>query len=140
MPASLGGFREAKAVRANHHAVLQQYVVADPAVLPHHCMRMRKKIYANFHTPINDDMRQQHCIVPNLNVFIDHHIRPDVRIGPNSRARVHDRGRMYARLIPQRAVKQFERAAQTPNTDPSRATSPPELQGSSRPRSLPTLS
>ena len=53
-------------------------------------------------------MRQQRGIGPDLDPFVNHDIRPDMRIRPNARTGMHDRRRMHSRRIPQRRVKQFQ--------------------------------
>ena len=126
VPASLRSLGEAESVGANHHAVLQEHVVADPAVLAHDGMRVREKIVADLHAAIDHDMRQQHGVRPDLDILVDHHVRPDVRVGVQS-------ARWDARLLSD-ALRARSAAAdgrvrahgQRSGKDPSRAASRPE--------------
>ena len=56
MPAALRGLGEAEAVGANHDAVLQKDVVADPAVLAYYGVGVREKIVPDFYAAIDDDV------------------------------------------------------------------------------------
>src|SRR6266567_3809334 len=53
MPAAFIILCETKPVRANHHAVLQDDVVANLAELPYHSVRMREKIIADRNTVVD---------------------------------------------------------------------------------------
>ena len=92
MPAAFGRFREPESVRTNHHAVLQNYVIAQSAVLAHYRVSMRKEVVADLDPAIDDRMREQNRVRPDHHVLVNHDIRSDVSVCPYSRTGVHDRG------------------------------------------------
>ena len=77
---------EAKAVAADHRAVLQDDVVAQGAELAHHRMRVGEEVVADPGAAIDDDVRQQHSVVANLDVFVDDHVCADVGVRAELRA------------------------------------------------------
>ena len=68
VPAACIVFRKAEAVAAHDHAILQDYIVADPAELPHGRVRVRQEI------------------VPDLRAFVDHDVRVQYRISQQWKA------------------------------------------------------
>src|SRR5271157_4239920 len=71
---------KSEAVAANNGAVLQNDVVTQRAMFTHNGMRVGEKIVANPSAAIDDNVRQQHSIVSNLDMVIDHHVCDDVNI------------------------------------------------------------
>ena len=79
-----------------------------PAVLAYYGVGVREKIVADLYAAIDDDMRQQHGVLPDHDILVDDHVGPDVRIASNSRAGMHDCCRMYAGSVAQRLMEEFE--------------------------------
>ena len=65
----VGALRKPEAIAAHHHAVLQNHAIADPAILAHRGMRVRRESFADPRAFINHDMRMQHGIAPDLDVL-----------------------------------------------------------------------
>src|SRR5579864_9138679 len=72
-------FGESETVRSNDHAILQQHVISETAALADHGVRVSQEVVADFHATIDDYVRQQYGVVPDLDVLAYHHIRSDVR-------------------------------------------------------------
>ena len=70
---------------------------------------MREKIVSDLHSAIENDMRQQHRIRPHLDILVDDHVGPDVRVASDSRAGVHDCCRMNSGSVARRLMEEFER-------------------------------
>jgi len=110
VPAALSSLSETKSIGAHHDAVLQQDPIAETAVLPHHGVRVREKVIANFYSAINDRVRQQHRVLADHDVFLDHHIGTNMSMRSYLRSRMHHGRRVHARRIAQRLMEQFESA------------------------------
>ena len=80
LPALVLIFGKAETVRANNDSVLQYHPVADAAVFSYDDMRVGEKLIANFGSAIHHHVWQEHGVVANLYVGIDHDIRTDVRV------------------------------------------------------------
>src|SRR4051794_9808508 len=59
-------FGEAKPVSTDDRPILQNHVVAQPAEFSHYGMRVSKKPRPNLHSAINNHMRQQNRLCPDL--------------------------------------------------------------------------
>src|SRR5437588_713217 len=101
-------FGKSEAIGANDHAVLQDDMIAESAMLAHNCVGVSKEMVADARAWINHDVGQQGSIGSNDNVAIDHNVRPDMRVRPDARARVNDGCGMYARCVPRGLVEQFD--------------------------------
>ena len=75
---------KAEAIASDHGAILQDDIVAQSAVLAHDRMGVGKEILANARAAIDDYVRQQHGIISNLDVLVDHHVGRNVGILANS--------------------------------------------------------
>ena len=80
VPAAFRSLGEAKAIGADHDAVLQQHVVAEAAVLAHHGVRVREEVVADLHSAIDDHVRQQHGAFADLDILVDHDVRANVSV------------------------------------------------------------
>src|SRR5579864_2883629 len=80
VPAALRGFRKPESVCADHDSVLEKHMVADVAVLAHHGVRMREEIRPNLHTAVNHDVCQEDGVCPDLDIFIDDYVGPDMSV------------------------------------------------------------
>ena len=72
--------REAEAVAADDHAVLQEDVVAEDAELTYHSVGMGEEAVADSCSAIDDDVRQQHGVVADDDIVVDHDIGADVSV------------------------------------------------------------
>src|SRR5579875_1407924 len=70
--------REAEAVAADHHAILQNHAVAEAAVFANAGVRVREEIVADARAGINRDETVQHGALADLHAIRDVAIRPDV--------------------------------------------------------------
>src|SRR5579872_943442 len=71
-------FCESKAIAAHDHAILQQHIISQPAVLADDGVSVCQEVVSDLHATVNDNMGQQHGIFPDLDLFVDHHVGPDV--------------------------------------------------------------
>src|SRR5580693_7835986 len=60
MPVTKIIFREAEAVRADDHAILQQHIISQSAVLADYGVSVSQEVVANLNAAIDDHMRQQY--------------------------------------------------------------------------------
>ena len=88
VPFAIIVLREAKSIRADHSAILQDHTVSQDAVLAHDSMSMSKEVVANASARINDNMRKQRSMIPYLNIVFNNGVGADRRIPPDSCGRV----------------------------------------------------
>src|SRR5215472_5694034 len=106
LPTVVGG--KTKTIRADHHSVMEQDVVADLTALADGHMGMGEKVAADFHIAINHHVREQGAVFADLDAGIDDHVRADRRAAGNSRRRIdHCRG-MNARWIFRWTMKKLD--------------------------------
>src|SRR2546430_13114347 len=77
-PASVRALRESESIAPNDHAILQDHSISDPAVFPHHGLRMRQELVSYFHIFIEGHQAMKHGVSPNFHSFIDEAVGPDV--------------------------------------------------------------
>src|SRR5271157_3555034 len=97
-----------KAIAAHYRTVLQNDVVTQNAMFAHHRMRMSKEVVANASATIYDNVRQQYCVVADLDIIIDHHVCPNVRVCPQFCSWCDHRGGVYPRAVLRRLVEQVD--------------------------------
>src|ERR1017187_8620308 len=73
---------KAEPVTSDNGAILQDDVVAQPAVFAYDSVRMREEMVANACAAINDNVRQEHSIVSNLDIRSE-----ERRVGKECRSR-----------------------------------------------------
>jgi hypothetical protein len=71
---------EAEAVAAYDHSVLQQNVVSQLAEFSYYGVGVGEEIIACGYSAIDDNVRQEDCVVSDHYVFVDYRIGTDVRI------------------------------------------------------------
>src|SRR5271167_666613 len=103
---------KSKTVTADHCAVLQNDIVAQCAVFAHHRMCVGEEVVADPGATVNDHMRQQHGVVANLDIVVDHHVCADVSIRSQLRGWRNYRGGMYTCAILRGLIEQINRAGE----------------------------
>src|SRR5271166_84826 len=73
-------FSEPEAVGANDHAILQQHIISQAAVLADDGVSVGQEIVPDLYPRIKHHVRQQHGVVSNLDVFVDHDVRSNVGV------------------------------------------------------------
>ena len=76
---------EAKSIRADYGAILQDDVISNHAVLAHHSMGVSEEVIANPSAGIDHNMRQQRAMIPDLNIMLDDDIGADASVFSNFR-------------------------------------------------------
>src|SRR6266516_6100038 len=110
VPAACIVFRKAEAVAAHDHTILQDYIVADPAELSHHRMRVRQEVVADPHATINDDVREQNRVLANFGFLVNHNERADMCSGLDSGRRMNYCSWMNSGSVLRRPIEKFESA------------------------------
>ena len=109
---ALGRFREAVAIAAHHHSVLQDHAVADAAVFADGSVRMSVEVVSNFGAFIDDHMRVQNGIASDGDVFPYHREGTDGRAFADPRGGRDGRLRMNTGTRFRRLIKQSQRAGE----------------------------
>ena len=78
VPVAVIIFSEAKSIAANNHPILQQHIVSQATLLADDRVGMSREVVTDFHAAINNDVRQQHGVFPDLDIFADHDVRAEV--------------------------------------------------------------
>ena len=107
-PAAFGQAGKAKAVRANHYAILQKHTIADPAGFSNHGVGVGEKIVSDLGVPINRHEAVKDCISSDFDILVDKTVRADVRPACNSGRRRDDGRRMDTRFIARRLMKHVD--------------------------------
>jgi hypothetical protein len=102
--------REAEAVAADDHSVLQQDAVSDAAVLADARVRVSEEIVADFRAAIDRDEAVQYGVRADLDIFGNVAVRADVCAGSYFGGRSDHSGSMDAGCILRRGMKHFDRA------------------------------
>src|SRR5262249_15768867 len=111
VPIAASGLCKSEAVGTNHHAILQNDVVADLTKLPDNGMGVSKEVLADPCPAIDHDVRQQRAIIANAYVCVHHHIRADRGFLANSGRRMNNSRRMNSRRVIWSPVEQLDRAS-----------------------------
>jgi hypothetical protein len=77
VPLALVVFREPESVGAYDGPILKNDIVPEHAILPNHRVSVRKKFASDSRAAVNDSVRQQNTLIPNLHVLVDDDIRAD---------------------------------------------------------------
>ena len=109
MPGSASGVAgEAEAVGADDDAVLQDDVVAEPAVLADDGVGVGEEVAADVGVGIDDDVRQQRGVLAEDDVVADDSVCADVGAGADLRGGCDDGGGMDSGRVRGRLVEQFQ--------------------------------
>src|SRR6185437_2063989 len=100
--------REAKAVAADYHAILQDNAMADLAPFADGNVTVREKIVPDARAAINADKTMQHCVRADDDILVDKAVRTNVSASADSGGLGNHRSRMNARCIAWRGVKKFD--------------------------------
>ena len=95
---SIRTLREAIAVTADNHPVLQHHTMTDPAELADRHVRVGVEIVSDFRSFINDNVRMQDGISPDADILANRYERADRRIGADHRSFMNMRQRMDTRF------------------------------------------
>src|ERR1041385_2285417 len=101
-------FRKTEAIATDHNAILQDHIVSNPAKLAYYGMGVRHELIADPCSPVDDHMRQQYRVFPDLHVFLDDNIGTDVGSSAYLGRRVNNRSGMDYRGIAWRLVEQLQ--------------------------------
>src|SRR5271157_628048 len=104
---------KSEAVAANHGAILQNDVVTQRAMFTHNGMSVGEKIVANPSAAIDDNVRQQHSVIADLDVVIDHHVCADVNIRSQLRGGCDYGRRMHTGIVLRGLVEQIDRSGKS---------------------------
>src|SRR5271169_654464 len=99
---------ETEAVAADDRSVLQNDVVAELAVLPNNGMSVGKEVIADARSAVDDNMRQEHCVVAGGNVVVNYDIRADMSIGADFRRSSYHRRGMNPLGVARRLIEQID--------------------------------
>src|SRR5882762_5988653 len=108
VPAPVRALRESESIAPNDHAILQDHSISDPAVFPHHGLRMRQELVSYFYVFIEGHQAMKHGVSPNFHAFIDETVGPDVGAFADPCRFGHHRRRMNSWKILLRRVKEFD--------------------------------
>ena len=97
---------ETEAVGSEDRAILQNHPVSQPAVLPHHGVRMSQKVVADFDSAINDHMGQKHSVGTDFDVLIDHHVGAEMGARSDLGGIMHNGRGMHPGLVVRQRPKQ----------------------------------
>src|ERR1035437_3343023 len=73
-----------EAVASDNGAILQNDVVAQPAVFAYDSVRMREEMVASACAAITHNVRHEHSIVSDLDILVNHHVGRNVCLLANS--------------------------------------------------------
>src|SRR5215471_7094242 len=80
-PVALVILGEPEAIGPYDGSVLQNHVVAPPAMLAHNGMRMSEKVTSDARPAIDHHMCEQNTALADYNILINHHVRADAGVG-----------------------------------------------------------
>ena len=106
-PGAVAG--KAEAIGADHHAVLQGYVIAQFAELAHLGVGVGEEAVADARPAIDHNVGQQHGIVADDGAGVDDDVGADVRSGSDPGGGVDDRGGMNAGRILRWLIEKLQR-------------------------------
>ncbi len=109
VPAPGFGFGEAEAVGANHHAILQENVVTDAAILADDALGVREKIVADPDSAVDHDVGQKYGRVADGYVLANHDVGSKVNITAEPGSGMDDGGGMNSGSVTGRMMEKFER-------------------------------
>src|SRR5208283_4549835 len=99
---------EAEAVGAYDHRVLQDYVIAELAVLAHYGVSVRKEVVADSCSAIDRDVREQDGVVADLDILGDDHVRAEVSVLAELRCGMNDSGWVNSGGVSRRLIEECD--------------------------------
>src|SRR5271154_1617311 len=113
VPAAVRLLGEAKTIRADDGAILQDDAVADAAMFANHGMRVGEEMVADFCAVIDGNEAVQNGCRANFHLFIDKAVRADVRAFGDTRGGGDYGGGMDAGVVVRGMMKEFEGFGET---------------------------
>ena len=108
VPTAVRALRKSEAIAPDDHSVLQNHSISNPAIFPHHGLRMRQEIVSNLDVPVKRDEAMKHRVAAHFDSFIDEAVRPDVRAFADSGRFGHDGSGMNSGDVLLWSVEEFD--------------------------------